>query len=92
MQQFLSNGGLSKMLWIILVFLLGLASIIMLFIEIINNQPVNPYILSMVAGVAAHGFTIGGSINTSTQLESNSEKTGVLISAQGSTGQPPAGS
>lgn len=90
MQQFLSNGGLSKMLWIILLFMLGLGSILMLFLEIAQGQSPNPFVLSIVSGVAAHGFTIGGSVNTSSQLEAAQEKTGALINAQNSGSQTTA--
>lgn len=62
MQQFLSNGGLSKMLWIILMFTAGLGSLVMLFIEIANNQPPNAYVLSIISGVLTHGATVGGHI------------------------------
>lgn len=62
MQQFLSNGGLSKMLWILLMFLLSLGSIVILFTEIWNNQPINPIIMNILIGVLTHGATIGGHI------------------------------
>ena len=69
MQQFLSNGGLSKLLWIVLMFLLGLGGVGMLFWEIATAQTPNAYVLSIVSGVAAHGFTIGGSVNASGQTQ-----------------------
>lgn len=69
MQAFLSNGGLSKMLWIILTFLLGLGSVIILFYEIVSNQPINPIVFGIIGSISAHLFTIGGSLNTASQLD-----------------------
>lgn len=59
------------MLWIILTFLMGLGAIIIAGIEVANNQPVNPIVYGIITSVAAHAFTIGGSVNTSSQLEKN---------------------
>ena len=62
------------MLWIILCFTAGLGAIIIAGIEIINGQTVSPYVASVLSGIIAHAFTIGGSINTSTQLENVQDK------------------
>lgn len=62
MAQFLSNGGLSKMLWIILTFLLSLGAVIIFFLEIQAGQAPNPLVVSILSGVLGHAFTVGGNI------------------------------
>ena len=74
MQQFLSNGGLSKMLWIILTFVVGLGAVIVAGIEIVGGRTPDPYVASILTGILAHVFTVGGSVNTSSQLESANAK------------------
>lgn len=71
MQKFLSNGGLSKMLWIILVFIVGCVSVAVLAVEILKGETPNPFLMNIVTGIIVHVSTIGGSVNTSTQLESH---------------------
>lgn len=73
MAKFLSNGGLSKMLWIILCFMVGLGSLIVFMVEVIQGQTINPYVASILSGIIAHAFTIGGSVNTSSQLEKGND-------------------
>lgn len=60
------------MLWIILTFIVGLGAVIIAGVEILNGQPLNTFIASILLAVLSHAFTIGGSVNTSSQLESNS--------------------
>lgn len=62
MQQFLSNGGLSKMLWIILIFILGLSAIVLWTYEIWNGQAINPAVSSIITGLLVHIATVGGHI------------------------------
>lgn len=69
MKEFLTNGGLSKLLWIVLTFITGLGAIVIAGIEILSGQGINPYIVNIITGIIAHAFTIGGSVNTSMQLE-----------------------
>lgn len=73
MQQFLSNGGLSKMLWIILCFITALGALVMAGFEIIRGEPINQYVAYVLVGILSHAFTIGGSVNTSSQLEKKDE-------------------
>lgn len=73
MQQFLSNGGLSKMLWIILTFIVGLSSVVVAGIEIVNGKSIDPYIASILAGIIAHVFTVGGSVNAVSQMHSQAD-------------------
>lgn len=69
MISFLSNGGFSKMLWIILTFLVALGALIVVIQEIVTGQTPNGWAISILASVLSHAFTIGGSVNTSTQIE-----------------------
>ncbi len=69
MVAFLTNGGLTKMLTIILTFLLGLGAGIVLFVEVLNGSPINNYVLSIVmavvgSGVSITGVHVGQSLNT----------------------------
>lgn len=71
MQQFLSNGGLSKMCWILLTFITGLGAVILAGIEIGQGQGINQYVGAILAAILSHAFTIGGSVNAATQLASH---------------------
>jgi len=62
MQQFLTNGGLSKMLWIILTFILALGAIVIFFMQINGGQTPNPLVVSILSGILGHAFTVGGTI------------------------------
>ena len=56
------------MLWIILCFITALGAIIIAGVEIFRGEPINTYIGYIIAAILSHAFTIGGSVNTSTQL------------------------
>lgn len=61
--SFLSNGGISKFLWIITVFILTLGCMGIAGYEILHNQPINSIVENILAGIFGHVLTLGGAVS-----------------------------
>lgn len=64
---FLSNGGVSKFLWIVTVFLLTIGCMFVAGWELLHNQPVNVLVENVLAGIFGHVMTLGGAVNVTSQ-------------------------
>lgn len=71
LMQFLSNGGLSKMAYIILVNLITIGAMVIVAIQVLNNEPVNQTMLYLLLIGVGHGATIGGAISGSASQQAN---------------------
>lgn len=65
--KFLSNGGVSKFLWIFAMFSLTMGCMFIAGWEILHDQPVNILIQNILAGIFAHVLTLGGAVNSQSQ-------------------------
>ena len=60
LMKFLTNGGLTKFLAIVFLFLLSTAALVVAGVEILQGMPLNPYVVSVLTVAAGSAATIVG--------------------------------
>ena len=68
LQQFLSNGGFAKMAATIIQTIFVLGAGVLLFLEVYNNQTVNPYILGLLGVILGHQVTVNAGVQSGGDL------------------------
>lgn len=60
LMKFLTNGGLTKFLAIVFLFLLAVSALVVAGVEVLQGMPINPYVISVLTVAAGSASTIVG--------------------------------
>lgn len=64
------------MLWIVTMFLVTIGAMVIAGIEILHNQPINPFVQSILGAATIHAATVGGGI-----ISTQAAQTGAQVSS-----------